>query len=173
MRFQGERWSVESCQLTFRKLLWLYTSIWSWRDRPEAMPRPPWQVCRIERGRCSIAARCSKRLSSVSRFPVQHLVEGILRLTVSSAYSHQTGYAQIQGTKPQTLQYGLSDSPLAMVTWLRDRLRIFTEPGYPWDPESVITWCLVSHSRASAPLLEIETDSCLPAIHHRRHARPR
>ena len=34
---------------------------------------------------------------------------------------HETGYQQIQGTKPQTLAYGLTDSPSGLAAWILEK----------------------------------------------------
>ena len=33
------------------------------------------------------------------------------------------GYASIQGTRPQTLAYGLTDSPVGLAAWIADKFR--------------------------------------------------
>lgn len=39
----------------------------------------------------------------------------------------ETGYISIQSTKPQTLAYGLIDSPVALAAWLVEKFRAWTE----------------------------------------------
>jgi pimeloyl-ACP methyl ester carboxylesterase len=39
----------------------------------------------------------------------------------------QTGYIQIQGTKPQTLAYGLTDSPAGLAAWIAEKFHIWTD----------------------------------------------
>ena len=34
---------------------------------------------------------------------------------------YETGYQQIQGTKPQTLGYGITDSPTGLAGWLLEK----------------------------------------------------
>ncbi|KAH8896229.1 hypothetical protein GQ53DRAFT_838466 [Thozetella sp. PMI_491] len=36
---------------------------------------------------------------------------------------HENGYSAIQGTKPQTLAYGLTGSPFGMMCWLREKMQ--------------------------------------------------
>jgi len=50
------------------------------------------------------------------------------------------GYAHIQSTKPQTVSYGLLDSPIGMLAWIREKLET---PGYVWDKEEPITWAML------------------------------
>ena len=51
-----------------------------------------------------------------------------------------TGYMAIQSTKPQTLAYGLSDSPAGMAAWILEKFQVWSdlEPGgmaatFGWD----------------------------------------
>ena len=37
------------------------------------------------------------------------------------------GYAHIQGTKPQTLSYGLNDSPIALAAWIVEKWRTWSD----------------------------------------------
>lgn len=55
----------------------------------------------------------------------------------------ESGYYHIQSTKPQTISYALSDSPVGMLSWIRDKLELWVEPDYVWDKEMVITWAML------------------------------
>ncbi|HVN89868.1 MAG TPA: epoxide hydrolase [Candidatus Binataceae bacterium] len=39
----------------------------------------------------------------------------------------ETGYQQIQGTKPQTLAYGLNDSPVGLAAWIIEKFRTWSD----------------------------------------------
>jgi len=41
----------------------------------------------------------------------------------------ETGYYQIQGTKPQTLAYGLNDSPAGLAGWIVEKFRTWSDCG--------------------------------------------
>ena len=41
----------------------------------------------------------------------------------------ETGYQRIQGTKPQTLAYGLTDSPVGLAGWITEKLRAWSDCG--------------------------------------------
>ena len=41
----------------------------------------------------------------------------------------ETGYQRIQGTKPQTLAYGLTDSPVGVAAWITEKLRGWSDSG--------------------------------------------
>jgi pimeloyl-ACP methyl ester carboxylesterase len=41
----------------------------------------------------------------------------------------ETGYQWIQGTKPQTLAYGLTDSPVGLAAWIVEKFRSWSDSG--------------------------------------------
>jgi microsomal epoxide hydrolase len=41
----------------------------------------------------------------------------------------ETGYQSIQGTKPQTLAYGLTDSPVGLAAWIVEKFRTWSDCG--------------------------------------------
>jgi pimeloyl-ACP methyl ester carboxylesterase len=41
----------------------------------------------------------------------------------------ETGYQWIQGTRPQTLAYGLTDSPVGLLAWILEKFRAWTDCG--------------------------------------------
>ena len=41
----------------------------------------------------------------------------------------ETGYQWIQGTKPQTLAFGLNDSPAGLAAWIVEKFRTWTDGG--------------------------------------------
>jgi len=43
--------------------------------------------------------------------------------------SEETGYQGIQGTKPQTLAYGLTDSPVGLAAWIVEKFRTWSDCG--------------------------------------------
>jgi len=45
----------------------------------------------------------------------------------------------IQGSKPQSLAYGLWDSPVGLLAWIREKLDTWTD-NYPWTDDELITW---------------------------------
>jgi pimeloyl-ACP methyl ester carboxylesterase len=49
----------------------------------------------------------------------------------------ETGYSAIQGTKPQTLAFGLTDSPAGLAAWIVEKFRTWSDCG--GDVESVFT----------------------------------
>ena len=49
----------------------------------------------------------------------------------------ETGYQWIQGTRPQTLAFGLTDSPAGLAAWIVEKFRLWTDCG--GDVESVLS----------------------------------
>ena len=45
----------------------------------------------------------------------------------------ETGYQAIQGTKPQTLAYGLTDSPSGLAAWIAEKFRTWSDGGISRD----------------------------------------
>lgn len=54
------------------------------------------------------------------------------------------GYSLIHAQKPITLGTGLHDSPLGLLTWLLDKLILWTD-SYPWTFDEIITWTLLHY----------------------------
>ena len=50
---------------------------------------------------------------------------------------NKSGYAKLQGTRPQTIGYALADSPVAQAAWIYEKLAEWTDSGN--DPESVLS----------------------------------
>jgi len=44
------------------------------------------------------------------------------------------GYMMEQSTKPQTLGYGLADSPVGLLAWIYEKLVGWTD-AYPWEDD--------------------------------------
>jgi pimeloyl-ACP methyl ester carboxylesterase len=51
----------------------------------------------------------------------------------------ELGYAMIQSTRPQTLAYGLTDSPVGQLAWLADKFGIWADPDRPVDRDDLLT----------------------------------
>ena len=49
----------------------------------------------------------------------------------------EIGYQAIQGTRPQTLAYGLSDSPAGLAAWIGEKFRAWSDCG--GDPDTVFS----------------------------------
>lgn len=63
-------------------------------------------------------------------------------------HSHNIAYDLLQQTKPQTLAYALTDSPIALLAWLYEKLHDWTD-DYPWTDDEILTWVSIYwHSTA-------------------------
>ncbi|KAI1175824.1 microsomal epoxide hydrolase [Nemania sp. FL0916] len=60
------------------------------------------------------------------------------------------GYNLEQSTKPQTLGYGLTDSPVALLAWIYEKLHDWTD-GYPWTDDEVCTWVSIYWFSTAGP----------------------
>jgi microsomal epoxide hydrolase len=64
--------------------------------------------------------------------------EELIDLAEGARYeANETGYVAIQSTKPQTLAYGLTDSPAALAAWIVEKFRTWADCG--GDIESTFT----------------------------------
>ncbi|EMD39672.1 hypothetical protein CERSUDRAFT_81053 [Gelatoporia subvermispora B] len=64
------------------------------------------------------------------------------RVGIERTQSHRKygwGYFDIQSTRPQTLGYGLADSPVGLLAWIYEKLVTWTD-DYPWEDDEVLTW---------------------------------
>jgi microsomal epoxide hydrolase len=59
------------------------------------------------------------------------------REELSEFLKEETGYQWIQGTKPQTLAFGLTDSPAGLAAWIVEKFRGWTDGG--GNPEGALT----------------------------------
>ncbi|EKM83184.1 hypothetical protein AGABI1DRAFT_69424 [Agaricus bisporus var. burnettii JB137-S8] len=49
------------------------------------------------------------------------------------------GYAHLQSTQPQTLGYGVTDSPAGVLAWIYEKLVNWSD-DYKWTDDDVLTW---------------------------------
>jgi hypothetical protein len=65
----------------------------------------------------------------------------------------------VQSTRPQTLGYGLADSPVGMLTWIYEKLVQWTD-SYAWTDEegACLTFEHTSFSRFVLTLASIDLD---------------
>ena len=61
-----------------------------------------------------------------------------------------SGYRLEQSTKPQTLGYGLSDSPVALLAWIYEKLHDWTD-DYPWTDDEILTWISIYWFSTAGP----------------------
>lgn len=60
--------------------------------------------------------------------------------------THGRGYLTQQSTRPQTLGYGLTDSPVGLLGWIYEKLVMWTDK-YPWtnDEGASVPFLLTTH----------------------------
>ena len=60
----------------------------------------------------------------------------------------ENGYSMQHGTRPQTLGYGLSDSPVGLLAWIYEKLINWTDK-YEWDDDEGKSHTTHSYSPSS------------------------
>ncbi|KAH0347073.1 alpha/beta-hydrolase, partial [Aureobasidium melanogenum] len=64
------------------------------------------------------------------------------------------GYSTEQGTRPQTLGYGLQDSPTLLLSWILEKLHEWTD-NYPWTPDEILTWVSLYWFSSAGPAANV------------------
>lgn len=57
--------------------------------------------------------------------------------TMKQEATDDKGYLHIQSTRPQTLGYGLTDSPVAQLAWITEKFRAWTDPAAQLPEDAV------------------------------------
>ncbi|KAH8674155.1 Alpha/Beta hydrolase protein [Xylariales sp. PMI_506] len=60
------------------------------------------------------------------------------------------GYYQEQSTKPQTIGYSLTDSPVGLLSWLFEKLHDWAD-AYPWTDDEILTWVSIHYFSKAGP----------------------
>jgi pimeloyl-ACP methyl ester carboxylesterase len=60
------------------------------------------------------------------------------------------GYNVLQATKPSTIGFALTDSPVALLAWIYEKLHDWTD-DYPWTDDEVLEWVSVYLFSAAGP----------------------
>lgn len=61
-----------------------------------------------------------------------------------------SGYRAQQSTKPQTLGYALADSPVALLSWIYEKLHDWTD-NYPFTDDEICTWISIYWFSTAGP----------------------
>jgi pimeloyl-ACP methyl ester carboxylesterase len=56
-----------------------------------------------------------------------------------------------QETRPQTLGYGLHDSPVALLAWVYDKMHSWAD-DYAWTDEEILTWVSIYYFSTAGPM---------------------
>lgn len=59
-------------------------------------------------------------------------------------------YMKQQESRPQTLGYGLNDSPVGLLAWIYDKMHSWSD-SYPWTDEEILTWVSVYYFSTAGP----------------------
>lgn len=65
-------------------------------------------------------------------------------------FTRDNAYMKQQETRPQTLGYGLHDSPVGLLAWIYDKMHSWTDE-YPWTDEEILTWVSVYYFSTAGP----------------------
>ena len=76
--------------------------------------------------------------AGLSETEKQWVAEGVAFQT------HETGYHRIQATKPQTLAYGLTDSPAGLAGWIVEKFRTWSDCGGDVESRFSRDWLLTN-----------------------------
>ncbi|CAZ82751.1 unnamed protein product [Tuber melanosporum] len=87
--------------------------------------------------------KLSLAMASNGRFPGAYTPEEVAGWKrTKKFYTEEIGYQAIHGTKPMTLAYGLTDSPVGLLAWMREKMHSWTD-NYPWTNDEVLTWFML------------------------------
>ncbi|KAJ5305952.1 hypothetical protein N7508_004967 [Penicillium antarcticum] len=64
------------------------------------------------------------------------------------------GYNLLQSTKPQTIGAALEDSPVALVSWIYEKLHDWTD-SYPWTDDEILTWISIYWFSTAGPAASV------------------
>ncbi|KIY71286.1 alpha/beta-hydrolase [Cylindrobasidium torrendii FP15055 ss-10] len=76
-------------------------------------------------------------------------------------------YASEQGTKPQTIGYSLTDSPVGLLAWIYEKLVSWTD-DYAWTDDEVLTWIAIYLFSRAGPAA-----ACRTYYEYMKHTKPR
>lgn len=60
------------------------------------------------------------------------------------------GYYRIQATRPQTVSYSMTDSPVGLLSWMYEKLHDWVDE-YPWTDDEVLTWVSIYYFSTAGP----------------------
>lgn len=64
------------------------------------------------------------------------------------------GYNAEQSTKPSTLGFALADSPVALLAWIYEKLKDWTD-DYAWDDDEILTWVSLYQFSKAGPAASV------------------
>jgi len=60
------------------------------------------------------------------------------------------GYFIEQATKPQTIGYSVTDSPVGLLAWIYEKMHDWSD-NYPWTEDEVLTWICIYYFSTAGP----------------------
>ena len=64
------------------------------------------------------------------------------------------GFYRQQATKPQTIGYSISDSPIGLLSWIYEKLHDWSD-DYPWTDDEVLTWVSIYYFSTAGPAASV------------------
>lgn len=61
-----------------------------------------------------------------------------------------SAYFKIQATKPQTIGYTITASPVGLLGWIYEKLHDWTD-NYPWTDDEILTWISIYYFSKAGP----------------------
>ncbi|KAI0259497.1 alpha/beta-hydrolase [Gloeopeniophorella convolvens] len=95
--------------------------------------------------------------------PVQYIKHNILPYTAlerqglarrQQFIASGRGYYLEHATRPQTIGYNLSDSPVGMLAWIYEKLVAWTD-SYPWTDDEILTWISIYWFSRAGPAASV------------------
>ncbi|KND87133.1 putative epoxide hydrolase [Tolypocladium ophioglossoides CBS 100239] len=65
-----------------------------------------------------------------------------------------SGYMVLQSTKPSTLGFAITDSPVALLAWIYEKLHDWTDE-YPWTDDEILTWISLYQFSTAGPAASV------------------
>jgi hypothetical protein len=66
-----------------------------------------------------------------------------------------SGYLRLQSTKPLTIGYSLTDSPIGLLAWIYEKLINWTD-SYPWTDDEILTWVSIYYFSTAGPAASVD-----------------
>lgn len=76
------------------------------------------------------------------------------------------GYNVLQSTKPQTIGTILAESPVALLTWIYEKLHDWSD-SYPWTDDEILTWVSIYWFSVAGP------EASVRIYYEGNHVRPK
>ncbi|KAF7175747.1 hypothetical protein CNMCM7691_009754 [Aspergillus felis] len=92
-------------------------------------------------------------LQSVLTLPFSPKSRALISTTLDYL-NRGNAYMRQQETRPQTLGYGLHDSPVALLAWIYDKLHAWAD-DYPWTDDEILTWVSIYQFSVAGPAASV------------------